>query len=858
MCLSKTRERKIPQQSCWMVASIARLHVSFSLASWEDILPYQFSRADKISAGTHGNCSQFNKSIVRFVSVDTWAVLKKAFPNAIEHKLVKEKGTMDVPRDGCFPCQHERETARKLKSDVEQWVKVIRGNPILKQVLDENRTRKGNITIQNFQAAKCRSRLVFREDIVNFRKAVKTANRIVGEDGVDSGVMKQRLENIAFPTCHSVVYEFERVSVAKLLSSLRSLICRAHKQVISTAVFERDVGDHNQNLSKFIVILSEEEYRVYVASITSLLGILNGDTTQPLLEDSEDSVGPTKMTGDVLNDLKTYHPSLEVFEEGSKKSLSVIVLSSPDGDFRKYTLSPEEVCSCATCVKEFAPLLEVLQKSEDDANVENVSVESDGDGRRSPAVFSNDQADIGTQATNPIVVESDGEDSRNTLDVRVFEMKPGSTLDEAKANLREAAGQSNGGDENKAGFAPRRSSRKRRTIFPVGCITSEAKVSLGLHYNFAAVRLLLYERCEVSLSSQLLAAFIPDDSSIHPCVIDLERKSNEDCFEDIVKELGKEKTCANGLDSNPSDKIFLLHQKKDDDAGLVEASLLDSLLEISNTQMSNGGKGATNGKGKRKRASERGFRGTLLQSSSVGNDQDDSPSKSKNCNIESQNACAKKASVSDEESAAEPEVPAKMQKLSTSDSSDEEPILHPNPESSKSTPVSMEISENAPLQVLEVGTDDDESVPHKDKVRFTSIFEELKNTDRGDETIDGSVLLDALVWAFDNAPSQDDDEEIKSMAYGRYLEVLDGGGTSSKNFERKPPSKKRKGVEDEDTRLHDRVERLTDALANLLGENFERHFMREAAMNAVASNPNACESSQQEAAVSMLLKESGE
>ncbi|KAG7352741.1 ubiquitin carboxyl-terminal hydrolase [Nitzschia inconspicua] len=824
-----------------------RLHEERHMGQLSDICSLDETVNGKISC-THGNHIPVNKNVVRFVSFETWSKVKKAFPLAAEHKVPKEVGTMDVPKDGCPICEREKETMQRLKDDVERWVSKTRKSNGLVKLLDDKRVCNRDIGIHNFNAARCRSRLVYRDDVVNFQKAVKMANRVMKGD--DISIAKEQLERIAFPPFHTIVYEFEKESVGKLLSSLRSLLCRAHKQVIYTAVFEQADEDINPRLSKYVTVLTEEEYNAYLASLINLWGVINGDVLYQISEDGEDRNG-SKVLGELMNDLKTYHPSLESTEENTNDSHSVFALYSSDGDFKKFRLSPDAVCKCPTCLKEFAPLLET-QKSEVDDNIENVSLESGSEGEGNTAAASHVRATIGGEATNPIIVESDGEASPNKLEVRVFEFKAGSTLQEAASKLREAAGQDMGQNEEKTGSL-RRSSRKRKNVFPIGCIMKETKVTLGLHYNLAAVRLFLYERCEIPLSSHIFAAYIPSDANVMPCGIDLDQASNEDRLDVILKGMKKERA---SMDENHEDNVFLLHQRKEDETGVVEASLLDSLLEISNTELQDGEKDVKIGK--RKRASERGFRGTLLQSSSsVGNDEDGGERKWKKVNDTKEYESSRKASVSDDGSAMELEPQQRRDNSPASDSSDEEPILKPNPKSSQLTSAMRTSSESSP-QVLDVKDDNgvyDEShstqkpISINSEDRFASILDAMKVADRGDERIDETRLADAVKWALAQPSSNNDDDcEIQSKAYCRYLEFQENAKyTGRKNTERAAE------IESESHQI--RVKEIFRALQSMFSENYKQEDLRLAAKRAVNKNPRGSVNDLQDAAISDLLGE---
>ena len=90
---------------------------------------------------------------------------------------------------------------------------------------------------------------------------------------------------------------------------------------------------------------------------------------------------------------------------------------------------------------------------------------------------------------------------------------------------------------------------------------------------------------------------------------------NEKSLEDVVKELRGFSDEASGKpNSDQSDEYFVLYRDESEDSKEIEASIMDSLFAIANIDQSN--KKSSNEKDKKKRSSERGFRGTLLQSSS--------------------------------------------------------------------------------------------------------------------------------------------------------------------------------------------------------------------------------------------------
>ena len=75
-------------------------------------------------------------------------------------------------------------------------------------------------------------------------------------------------------------------------------------------------------------------------------------------------------------------------------------------------------------------------------------------------------------------------------------------------------------------------------------------------------------------------------------------------------------TLRDSLKSNPSKHFFLLYQIDNDDED-IETTLMDSLLHVSNIESPNPKNSQAERKRARKSSSERGFQGTLLQSSTT-------------------------------------------------------------------------------------------------------------------------------------------------------------------------------------------------------------------------------------------------
>lgn len=731
---------------------------------------------------SHGNSNVLhNGRLVRFVSWKVWRMLKKVFPEAVE---VKKKRIPDavakLDEEGCPQCKFEKLTKDQLVSDLSTWSKETQENAVLKDLIDGKRTVSRESEVKNFTTAKGGCRLVHQLDIESWRSAVKSLSKPGKISARNSNELKAHVESIAFLSYHSVVLEFERQPVEKLVTSLRPLICRAHKLVIETAVFklQGEAGDPVEGhfLSDCIAVLSDEEYRAYISSLAALLPILYpdpkdlevGSMGSPVLIDTEKS-----LLHDIRRITDSYHPRIKHVDD--QHSSDDILAFALGGSSKEFLLSPG-VCHCETCKKEFAPLL--VKSAEDvDDRIESISVDS----LDSKTSNTKQAPTIGSILTDPILVESDIEETPITpgsrFRLRVFEVQDNASVDLALKSLEDASALPPAEKEGAMSAFLRRSSRKRRSRYPVGCLLSESVVDVGLHHNVAALLLLMYEKCELALSGCKLTLVQSSNGKPHNTLeITLEWSSRS--LEELVDEMqAQPKENGSSVVPAPSD-LLVLYQKEDNgQLGALNEHVFDSLLQVANLE-----EPAKKGKNKKKRnrSSERGFQGTLLHSAvpSVNNENADSDQK----RISSKFGVSE---ISDEENdgvaTVEIEVTEKKPQVVLSDSSYDAPLPAPSPFSrevtheTKSTakynsPVATEHSIIKPL--LNGGVD---------VVEENSIEIETNATDQVQEDLVASLLellgepadqskcWDAVEWSLKTNPLEKNREVLLESAVEKYF-----------------------------------------------------------------------------------------
>lgn len=655
----------------------------------------------------------------------------------------------NVEDDGCVHCRTEKDAVKNLSLDVERWAKETKGNFALKKLLDGKKISLGEIAFHNFDSAQNNCRLVHRDDITNLCDSVKKLGKLSRSTIPDHSELKTYVENLAFPSYHTVVLDFEKQPNARLLQSIRSLTCCEHKRVIKNAIIDGLGGQLEQRhqLSNNIVVLSDEEYTSYINALAELLIILNRDyhKQEGTEEDLQENSTFSTLFEDVKNFAVSCHPTITM-APGDEISSDEVLLFSLDGNSKEFSIVPG-FCDHETCRNDFVPIVH----KNTGIPVDSVSVDSIDDVAKTESARKRSDSKIGSAAMSPIIVESDLEDSLETNDnrqkIRVFECKSDSELSDAMQSLKAVTDSPNNEDNTILGSV-RRSTRRRKVKFPVGCILSEDIINIGLHHNFAALRLLLYQDCRIPLGCKLSIALTKGSDST-PKGIDV-------AFDASTKTLNEQidllKTTAEGFSdfslSNPTEQCFLLYKvEKGDKCKDIEATLMDSLLEASNIASTDAKSNATKGRKTKKESSERGFQGTLLQSSNPsGLADDDQASGESNVAVlspindskQDRTRVRSNTIISDDEIDG---ISADPKKDVATDSSDDEVAILPSP------PV-------APRK--KIGDDQ--------QIRIVRKLIEL--TDSNDE----SRCFEAVTWAIKSNPKSSD-EEIIDAALNRIFDA---------------------------------------------------------------------------------------
>lgn len=533
-------------------------------------------------------------------------MIKKLFPGSTEHKHAR------VPKDSpgsssirCRSCASEQNSVDELRNSIHSWARETKAEPILKDLLDTKRTLSHGHEAVNFQIASNGCRLIHNLDIVTWREAVRELSSTKKIKGETVDAIRANVVSCVFPNRHATVLEFENTPIDKFGASLRSFICHEHHGVVCDAILEPSediskVEDSRRKLAAYVTVVSDKEYEGYTNSLACLLCLLSSSSIFGTDAFNKEATGMRKSVQGIG---RSHHPAIQSAKEGQGQERDSLKLTF-DGSIKQFFVSPH-ICTLEACSKEYTPQL-VMNKDREE-QLENVSVGSD-DQQRSTKKKSS--ANRGSGAFDPIIVESDLEDdnaSSGKYNLRVFHVKQGASEEEMVKSLKEVSAVAS---ETNASNDLRRSSRKRKHAYPVGVLLSEATIEVGIHYNIAAICLMMFQNgIQIDFSSILVVSHqaFQEPKAIRTTIFgdDLE-KTLRTILDDKEEEV------------DITSDVVLLYERENDKVDPNATDFNESLFQYSNideTVSSNTKGGDTNGKTrpkKKSRPSERGFQGTLL------------------------------------------------------------------------------------------------------------------------------------------------------------------------------------------------------------------------------------------------------
>mmetsp|Transcript_11381 Transcript_11381/g.27439 ORF Transcript_11381/g.27439 Transcript_11381/m.27439 type:complete len:1778 (-) Transcript_11381:330-5663(-) len=594
----------------------------------------------------HKNCDEMNdRRSVRFVSWGVWQKLKAVFPEAIELKRARVVQGTHFEGGGCTACQEEKTRTEETLSDFKKWAKGTSQDRELKCLLqadDEHRFPTD---------ASASYRLVHRKDLRNWRSVVKQLSEPRHLCSKNSKELREHVSSIISPKHRNEIFQFKQVLDSKFGTSLVPLICQERKQVIQDHIF-RSMNSNGANeestrvLAPWVTVLTDSTYRSFVTSLARLLQMLSPSYVNDQYGKSE-----SQSFGDEGNVIfskyeraaDTYHPIIQsISKEGHGEPCSAFALAL-DGSSRLYRVSPP-VCKVEQSTQGVLSFL-LAEDEFKDSSADHISINSNEtmEGKKSAICVD------GTNPQEPILVESDVE-CVTTLPkqykVRVFDLADTGSVEEA-LNCLENRSAISPVEEEKGllGFV-RRSTRKKKSRYPLGCLVNEMEMKVDMHLNVAALKLMLFERCQVSITGRKLTLAVAWKGK-HQGQLEIRSEWIQKPVSDLVKDIqvqSKEEFSSDEL-CDPPIELHVFHQR--DTAGSLRAlheSVMDSLLQTANFDKPEDSKtpNSNNKNRKRKRSTERGFQGTLLHSGpSAPNTQSDSSEDERRINKETDAASGK-------------------------------------------------------------------------------------------------------------------------------------------------------------------------------------------------------------------------
>ena len=739
--------------------------------------------------GRHGNTNDLGnkKTSTRLVPFPVWSKIKRLFPEAIEHRRLRvgfdDLGESNDLNFKCQQCGHDEDLMGNFLAALHSWAFKVKHDQNLKLLVESKDSISKEDLVHNFTKGNQGCKLVDEADIQTWRhlvkEALKTSSPALTGKAKTISDLKQNIQRIAFPNHHKVVLEFESSQPAdQLLASLRSLICQQHHRCIMGAMFQQRSKEDTENriLSNNVAVIPDEQYFKFVQSLASLLDLLDscefGTEKSPLEVDVDDGTSiPSSSLQTLLKTLTRYHPSIRLKEEDDDEEdvhmndPSTFSLKNSD---KWFVISPD-ACECKSCHLEFF---------QERAAEESEKTTKGRKGIKLP----------GSAADEPILVESDVEDELpKSFELRVFELDRTAVMADAVKSLREASALPPDPIQSPPGTLDnfiRRSTRKKATRYPCGKLLSGTVVKVAPHHNIAALRLILFERCEVGVDDNKLFLLLSDSSERGDVKhVELTGDSIAKQLSEFVDELGSDlpNSSSNEEDadqSNPFSSVVLLYQN--DSAINVDKANTDTmhhLLEISNIDP---GKSKNNGKGGKNRPAERGFSGTLLGSSrptalsSEGSMRDDDSLPAKNSRESSEpSEVVEEVEIVEEDNGSPPKNDRSHSPI-VDVSDDESVVLSPatterkrkrrifdTVQQEESKPTIVDEIDSPEVSVDTGKSSDDELIQ-----RIAEALVEFFGTSNGDEM----ECWEAAKWALENSTNEYDFDVLRDSAVNYMLE----------------------------------------------------------------------------------------
>jgi hypothetical protein len=442
-----------------------------------------------------------NKRSIRYVSWEVWSVLRRTYPKAIELKI--KRRSVDEPEDddrcqACLADNHNEEHVKSRLADLAQHC--------LKSPLPQTLRPEELIEVEAPAPSSSQYRLVHQDDMAFwnlFLSSLLARDPSKISEGFNAftaafPASSPQKDGFHIFLTDSTDHEPSPSDTSRLrfLSNIfRPMLCTKHRLPISSALkrvsSEGDSAKPNV-LSERVSIIEESTYQDFLAKVAAVTSVLFPSSDEPL------HIQINRTPGDELSDgaafskqwkIGSLHPSFRpaVHKRGPPAPWSFIAASD--------TMSMCFDLECATCEDDECNKRFKEWQAQEDASRTNGSKGSDTSKSSNKPRMSNAP---GAAAHDPIQLDSDIEEDPvpDTFSLRVFEAEGNADEQSALTSLVQCAGLPAGDTTAEEGNVLRRSSRKRKSRYPVGVIKDEKSVRIAMHHNVAAIRLKIFETCD--------------------------------------------------------------------------------------------------------------------------------------------------------------------------------------------------------------------------------------------------------------------------------------------------------------------------------------------------------------------------
>ncbi|GKY91746.1 hypothetical protein MPSEU_000146300 [Mayamaea pseudoterrestris] len=571
----------------------------------------------------HGNLNTNKTTSVDFVSFETWSKIVTLFPAAeclkIDQDYVQIPSGIASLEAVCADCRDQSDAERQAKQRLKEIMKFLKKG--IEEALVIYTSDPDQITRLDADETYV---IMFKSDLTNWKRFAVTVQRCEpkADESLEQFAKRLLSPQSASWTPQSLLecHQPDKERVELVFSLFRPILCEQHGSPLYDALFKENLLNGDLQLRSDLVLFTEQDYQVFLSYVVAMTYALMANDC---LEDRDANLDMHD-AGEFIKRMKLSHSIHPVLRPRSE-------LQSDVSASRSAVSLAEDISAKACCDDDCASAFRNWIFLDDAATAHKlsetkVSIMQDG---------------MGTAKDDPIILDSDGEHKKGTsrsFTLRVFEAASRSGKGDIVSAVEQCMAWSSETPDNEL---LRRSTRKRKTRYPIGVITDEDTVQTSLGNNVAALRLCLMERCSNGSIYELnhtVALIFRHPPTTSPVAVD-----TEDCgdlststtlsgrtellflpFDQNVMtllELCESKLEADVVNNpafDPSDYIALLRVSDVDESfsDIDKEALMDLLIDTSNAATKSNS--ATKSKS-RNRAAERGFSGTLLSSALSGN-----------------------------------------------------------------------------------------------------------------------------------------------------------------------------------------------------------------------------------------------